>query len=323
MRTISWLLVLAVLLSVVLGGCATAAPKYPEKAVNVIVPNPPGGVNDITARALAEAIKPYFSQPWNIVNRAGGGGSIGMTELVQAKPDGYTISVGASNATLIQPNMTNLVYKGPDDYIPVIKLTNTPIVFAVLADRPWQNLKDVLDYAKANPGKFRVGSPGIGTPHHMDLEILREKTGVNLVHVPFSGGGESSTALLGGHIEGVNIPPSVILGQVKAGKIRLIATFEEKRNPVYPDVPTFKELGYDIAMGEFQLIVVPKGTPDGVVQALHDAVKKALEADSFKKYAAEGAYVIDYKGPADLKKQMENDFVFYGEIVQKLNLKQQ
>ena len=322
MRNVRWLLVLAVLLGALTASSALGAAKYPERAVMVIVPNPPGGLNDLVGRALVEAAKPYFPQPLTILNRPGAGGAVGMTEMFQAKPDGYTVACTSAGATLLLPHVIKTTYKGPEDYVPVIKLTNAPLVFAVQAERPWNAMKDILDYAKANPGKVRVGSPGIGTPHHISLEVLKEKAGVNMVHVPFAGGGESSAALLGGHIEGVVIPPSPIIGHVKAGKLKVLGTFEEKRNPLLPDAPTFREIGYDITLGEYQFILAPKGTPDYVVTALNDALKKALEAESFKKFAQGAGYIIDYKGPADLKKVMQQDYDFYGQMIQKLNIKQ-
>jgi len=321
MRSIRWFLVLALLLAALAGGAAVSAVKYPERAVTVIVPNPPGGLNDLTARALVEAAKPYFPEPLTILNRPGAGGAVGMAEMLLTKPDGYTIACTSAGTALLLPHVIKTTYKGPEDYVPVMKLTNAQVMFAVQAERPWNTVKDIIDYAKANPGKVRVGSPGIGTPHHICLEVLKEKAGVNMIHVPFAGGGESSAALLGGHVEGVIIPPSPIVGHVKAGRLKVLGTFGENRNPLVPDVPTFREVGYDITLGEYQFILAPKGTPDYVVTTLNDAFKKALEAESFKKFAQGSGYVIDYKGPADLKRVMQEDYDFFGQMVQKLNIK--
>jgi len=321
MRSMRWFFVLAVLLGALAASSAVGAATYPERAVMVIVPNPPGGLNDLVGRAVVEAAKPYFPQPLTILNRPGAGGAVGLTEMLQAKPDGYTIACTSAGTTLLLPHMIKTTYKGPEDYVPVLKMTNAPLVFAVQAEKPWNAMKDILEHARANPGKVRVGSPGIGTPHHISLEALKEKAGVNLVHVPFAGGGESSAALLGGHIEGVVIPPSPIVGHVKAGKLKVLGTFEEKRNPLFPDAPTFREVGYDITLGEYQFILAPKGTPEYVVTTLNDALKKALETESFKKFALGAGYVIDYKGPADLKRVMQQDYDFYAQMAQKLNLK--
>ena len=322
MKNLSRFLLVALVLGLMLGGCASAGPKYPDKPINVIVPNPPGGLNDLTARALAESIKPFLPQPFTIVNRSGGNGGVGMGEMVQAKADGYTLCLTFTSTAVVLPQMSKVTYGPPSDYVAVAKVTNAPLVFAVQAERPWQTLKEAAEYAKANPGKFRVGSPGVGSLHHMSLELWNEKTGAGMTHVPFAGGAESSAALLGGHIEGVIIPPSVITGHVQAGKLKVLGVLEEKRIALWPQVPTFKESGYDVVLGETQFILAPKGTPDSVLTILNDAIKKAVDTDSFKKFALDGGYVIDYKNAADTKALLENDYKFYGDLVTKMNLKQ-
>ncbi|MHB1134588.1 MAG: Bug family tripartite tricarboxylate transporter substrate binding protein [Chloroflexota bacterium] len=315
-------LVLAMVASVLAGGCAAAGPKYPEKAINVIVPNPPGGLNDLTARALGESLKAYLPQPFTVVNKAGGNGGVGMGETVQAKADGYTLCLTYTSTALVLPQMSKVPYGAPADYALVAKVTNAPLVFAVQADKPWKNLKEAVDYAKANQGKFRVGTPGVGSIHHMALETWNEKTTAGMVHVPFAGGAESSAALLGGHIEGVIIPPSVITGHVAAGKLKVLGVLEEKRMPLWPNVPTFKESGFDVVLGEYQMILGPKGMPAAAITTLNDAIKKAVETEAFKKFALDGGYVVDYKNAADVTAQMEKDYKTYGDIVKKLGLQQ-
>jgi tripartite-type tricarboxylate transporter receptor subunit TctC len=323
MLAIRWLVVFVLLPAALWAGSLASAGTYPERAVTCIVPNPPGGLNDLTFRALLEAAKPYFPQPLTIVNRAGAGGAVGTAEALLAKPDGYTLACTSAGAAILLAHVLKTTYKGPETYAPILKLTNAPLMFAVQAEKPWSTVKDFIDHAKANPGKVRVGSPGIGTPHHITLEVLKEKTGANMLHVPFSGGGESSAALLGGHVEAIIIPPSPIVGHLKAGKLKVLGTFEEKHNPLLPDVPTFREVGYDLTLGEYQFILAPKGTPEHILTILHDAFKKALETESFKAFAQRAGYVIDYKGPDDLRKVMQQDYDFYGRMVEKLNLKKE
>lgn len=317
----SLVLVLVVVLALLVGACAPAGTKFPERPISLIVPNPPGGTTDLICRALSEAAKPYLPQPLTVVNRPGGAGTVGITEAIQAKPDGYTLAIGGVSTTMLQPHLSKLAYNGPEDYAPVIKLVSSPLVLAVRAEESWGSLKEMLDAAKANPGKLRVGTAGVGSLHHMHLEALKEKAGVNMSHVPFAGGAESSAALLGGHIEGVIIPFSVIAGHVKAGKLKLLVAFEEKRNPLYSDIPTAREAGFDITQGLYHYILTAKGTPDQVVQILHDGMKKAIETESFKKFAHDNGYVMDYKGPADLKRELEHDFTLFGDMVKKLNIK--
>jgi tripartite-type tricarboxylate transporter receptor subunit TctC len=295
---------------------------YPTKAVNIVVPFPPGQSPDLIARALSEGAKGAFPQPFVVVNRPGGAGTLGIAEVVMARADGYTVGLSPIAPLIVQPQITSdLPYKRPDDYRPVMKIGSVPMVFSVLADSPWKSIKDVIDFAKANPGKMRVGSSGLGSIPHMDLELFKEKAGIDLTHVPFPGSAAYIPALLGGHIEAISdsLPP--ILDQVRAGKIRVLATFEEKRNSILPDVPTFKELGFDVTLGVYHSVFVPKGTPDPVVKALADALRKSMDSEPFKKFVESSNYVVDFQDGAALKKQLEADYDRMGPIITKLGLK--
>lgn len=303
------------------GTCAGKA-DYPTKAVNIVVPFPPGQTPDLIARALTEGAKGSFPQPFVVVNRPGGAGTLGIAEVVMARPDGYTVGLSPIAPLTVQPQLTSdLPYKRPDDYRPVMKTGVVPMVFSVLADSPWKSIKDVIAYAKANPGTMRVGSSGLGSIPHMNLEMFKDKAGVSLTHVPFPGSAAYLPALLGGHIEAISdsLPP--ILDQVRAGKVRVLGTFEEKRNSILPDVPTFKELGFDISMEVFHSVFVPKGTPDPVVQILGDGLKKAMDTEAFRKFVQSSNYVVDYRDGAALKKQLDAHYELMGTMIQKLNLK--
>jgi len=211
---------------ILLGGFSPVAAEYPERSVTLICPFPAGGAMDIVARNLVEAMKRHFPKPVAVVNRPGAAGTIGNAEVVQARPDGYTIGISAVAVLTVQPHRTDLPYKTPDDYEPIIKLVNLPIVLAVKADAPWKNAREFLDAARAAPGKLRVASPGVGTILHLDLEALKSAAKVDLTHVPFAGGAESVPALLGGHVEGLNAHPSEIGPHVQAGRARILAVYE-------------------------------------------------------------------------------------------------
>ncbi len=303
---------------------ASAAPKvnYPTKPVNFIVTSPPGGSADLEARQVAEAIKPFFPQPLAVINKAGGGaGSVGTSEVAMARPDGYTIGLVYSASLTMQPLITKLPYRNTNDYTPINNAINLFFVFAVRADAPWKTMKEAIEYAKANPGKVTVGTPGIGSNSHFCLEILKEKAGVDMTHVPQSGDGESVTAVLGGHLSGAVAAPGSVFTQLKAGKLKVLAAFSQIRDPMYPDIPTFKEMGYDITLGAFHPILGPKGLPDAIVQILDAAFKKAWETDAFKKYAGNTSVTLIYQGPADLKKRIEAELALSADMVKKLNLK--
>lgn len=299
------------------------AATFPDRAITLIAPNPPGGNTDIQGRALAEAAKKFLPVPITIVNRPGGGGAVGISEVVQARPNGYTLGIGALSQCILVPLTAKVPYKGPADFQPVIKLANTPLVLAVQAQSPWKTMPELLSHAKANPGKIRVGTAGIGSLHHLHLENLKGKAGVDMTHVPFAGGAESTAALLGAHIEAVILPPSVVVGHVKAGKVRMLGVFDEKRHPMAPEVPTFREMGFDITQGLYALILAPLKTPEPIVTILHDALKKAIETDFFRKFAEEYGYLIAYKGPDDLAKELAHDFAVLGEMVKKAGLRKE
>lgn len=301
------------------GGAAVAA-AYPERPVTLICPFPAGGAMDIVARTLSEAMKRHFPKPLVVVNRAGAAGTIGNSEVVQAKPDGYTIGISAVAVLTVQPHRTDLPYKTPDDYEPIVKLVTLPIVFAVKADSPWKSMREVLDAAKASPGKLRVGSPGVGTILHLNLEALKTEATVDLTHVPFAGGAESVPALLGGHIDGLNVHPAEIGPHVQAGKARVLAVYEERRNPLFPEAPTFRELGYDLTLGVYYLLIAPKGTPPAVLKAIHDAARLATDEPVFVTMAKTRGYAIDYRGPDELKKELWVSYRKNEELIKRLGL---
>ncbi len=297
------------------------AAAYPDKPVNLLVPFPAGGGADLIARNLSEIAKPFFPQPVVVVNRPGGGGAVSASEVIRARPDGYTVGLMTMAIMTLQPHRVALPYKGPEDYAPVLQVINVPVVLAVRADAPWKSLREMLDAAKKEPGKIRVGSPGVGTTVHIAIEILKDRAGVDLIHVPFAGNAESVPALLGGHVEAIMLHPSDVIPHMRAGKARFLVTSETRRSAVYPDVPTFAELGLgEAGIGVYYIVVAPKATPAPVLQTLHDALKKAIETEAFRKFALDTSALVEYRGPAELRKQMESEYVFFGKIVEKLKL---
>ncbi len=311
------------LLSVLgVGACSSSsAPKYPEKPINLIVPYPPGGGMDTSARALIEALKPYVPQPITIVNRGGASGTVGTAEVMQAKADGYTIAWTSNSVMAMQPHRMDLPWKAPETYVPITNGVDQLYVLAVGIDQPWNSLADFVNHAKANPGAIRIGGSGLGTIPHMDVELFKERAGINLTFVPFEGDGPASTQLLGGHIEAHMAPPASVLPHVKAGKLKLLAVIGDKRNEAIPDVPTFQEQGVEVNLVARYFLAAPKGTPDYVVKVLDDAMKQALATPEFKKFAFDNMYNISYLSPPDLKETLQGDYAFFGDLVKKLNLK--
>jgi tripartite-type tricarboxylate transporter receptor subunit TctC len=313
-------LVLALACAVIAAPGEVAA--YPDKPVNLLVPFPAGGGADLIARNLAEIGKTLFPQPIVVVNRPGGGGTVSASEVVRARPDGYTLGLMTMSIMTLQPHRVALPYKTPDDYAPILEVINVPIVLAVRADAPWKSLREMLDAAKKEPGKIRVGSPGVGTTVHIAIEILKDRAGVELTHVPFAGNAESVPALLGGHVEAIMLHPSDVIPHLRAGRARFLVTSETRRSSVYPDVPTFGELGLaEAGIGVYYIVMAPKATPAPVLQAIHDSFKRMIETDAFKKFAVDTSAHVEYRGGADLKRRLEAEYAFFGKVVEKLKLK--
>jgi putative tricarboxylic transport membrane protein len=322
MRIASRLALPLLLIGCVTLGLAGPAAAYPDKPLTLIVPYPAGGAADLIARTLADMAKPHFPQPIAVVNRPGGGGTVAAAEVVRARPDGYTLGLLTIAIMTLQPHRVSLPYKTPDDYASIIEVMNVPVVLVVRTDAPWKTLKDYLEAARANPGKIRAGTPGIGTTTHIAIEMLKDQAGVDITHVPYAGNAESVPALLGGHIESIMLNPSDVIPHLRAGKVRFLATSEPRRSPVYPDVPTLAELGYpDAGIGVAYSVFGPKGTPPQVVQVVHDAFKRVIDTDAYKKFALETSSNVEYRGPVELRRQLDRDYVFFGKAVDKLKLR--
>ncbi len=309
------------LLALALNGCASQA-SYPTKPVTLVVPQPAGGAMDLTARTTAELLKGQLSQSIVVVNREGGSTTIGTAEVAQAKPDGYTIGLLSVAGISLQPHRAALPYKGPEDFTPVINLVNQPFVLAVNADSPYKTIQDLLAFAKANPGKVRIGNSGVGTMPHLRAEQLRIASGIDFISVPHAGDAEGLPALLGGHIDAYAAHPSALIPQVKAGKLRPLAVYEAQHISAWPDIPTFKELGYDITGGVYYLIAAPKGTPNEIVKTLHDAFKKMMDGADFAKFAQDNKMDIDYLNGADLAKRLQSDYETNGKVAELVGWKQ-
>ena len=314
--------ILAIVLLVLTFAAAPAAAEYPERPITVLTGYPAGGMVDIVARALAEGMKKKFPKGIGIVSRPGGGGSLAVAELVGAKPDGYTMILAPLSTLVIHPQLNDLPYKTPDDYIPIINVVSFYSLVTVKGDAPWKTAQELLGAAKASPAKLRVGSPGEGTSSHLNLETIQRMGNVKFTHVPFSGWGESSPALLGGHIEALIAQPGEVKPLVDGGKMRVLMVSQTKRHPAFPDAPTAKELGVgnDTPSGAWFMYVVPKGTPAPVVKYIHDAVKAAMEEPQFINTIKQRIIDIDYRAGDALRADLWKEYRAHTEILSALGL---
>jgi tripartite-type tricarboxylate transporter receptor subunit TctC len=289
------------------------AADFPAKEVQIIIPWAAGGATDLIFRALAATTGKYLGKAVVVVNRPGGAGAVGYTECMQAPPDGYTLVSAITPLTILPHQVTTaFTYKSFD---PVINVVRDPGMFLVKSDSPWKTLKDFLDYAKKNPDMITVGNSGAGGGVHLIALAFEKAAGVKFNHIPFAGGGPSVTALLGGHINAVTVSPPEGIEHVKAGKLRIIALFADKRFGLFPDVPTVKEQGVDFVMGQWRGLAAPKGTPPDVIKKLHDAFKRGMDDPAFIKNAKDMVVNLSYLGPEAFGKVMAHDDEFYGKLV--------
>ena len=262
-----------------------AQEAYPSKAITMVVPFPPGGVADIVGRPLAAQMEKVLKQPVVVVNRAGAGGAVGMASVAKAAPDGYTILMGLSSISIF-PVSDRINGKTPSyetkDFAPIALITADPTVLVVSGDSPWKNLKEFVDSAKAYPGKINYSSSGVYGTLHVAMEIFANTAGIKLFHVPYQGGGPALTALLGGQVHALASGPAAAIGQIKGGKMRALASWSTERLPLMPEVPTFKELGYDAEFYIWSGVFAPAAIPTPVLDRLRAAVREAANSPEFK-----------------------------------------
>src|SRR2546423_5952329 len=297
-----------------------AAAQYPERPVTMLAGYPPGGLLDIVARLVAEGMKPRSPKGMNVVNRPGAAGSVAVAEMARSAADGYTIITTPHSALVIAPQQQELAYKTPDDYDPVLNLVAYYPMIAVRTESEYRTIQELIADARANPGKIRVGSPGEGTSSHLNLEELMHRAGVKMIHVPYAGWGQSSPSLLGGHIEALVAQPGELKGQVDGKRMRVLVAFQPERHPVFPDVPTAKELGWNVANGVWYMLLVPKNTPVSTVKYIHDAAKSAIEDPQFANNMAGRGVDVDYRPGDRLKADLWREYKTHTEILQRIGL---
>ncbi|OGP63112.1 MAG: hypothetical protein A2169_11280 [Deltaproteobacteria bacterium RBG_13_47_9] len=274
--------------------------KYPTKPITYIVGYAPGGASEVTSRVLSDAASKTLGQRMLIVTKPGGGSAVALTGLKSEKPDGYTIGLLPTGAVTAQ-HLRNVSYDCTKDFTFIMQYAYTPSGLVVRADSPWKTLKEFIEYAKVNPGKIRYSTAGPGCPSHLAMEQFTSKAGIKCTHIPFEGTAPSVAAILGGHVEAC--ADSVFWKpHLMSGKLRLLASLDEKRIGFASDVPTLIEMGYDITPISLLGIVGPKGLPPHIVGILHDAYKKAMQDPDFVKVMDQMDMVFSYRGPQDFEK---------------------
>ena len=303
--------------------CAAKGNAFPTKPIKIIVPFPPGGPTDLIARTIVEAAKPNFPQPLMVINKAGGGGAIGASEVIQSPPDGHTLGFIPAAVVVLVPQLQKVPYKGPEDIQPILCSIIGPTMFVVRSDAPWTAMKELLDYAKDNPGKITTGVAGLGSEPYLLLENIKYLAKVNITPVPFEGSGPAVTSLLGGHVSSAILGGSPSIGHVRAGKLKYLAVNTPERIKWAPDVPTLKELGLPTEAfnkGTSFFFFGPRGLPTDILRFISDQLGKAYQSELVQKVFDDNLVFPVNKTPAELEKQFQEDYKSLSEFLKEVKI---
>ena len=297
---------------------AQSARNFPEKPIKLIIAFPAGGPTDITMRQLAENASKVLGQPVIIENKPGAGGTLPAQALQTAQPDGYTLAQMPLGVFRL-PYTTKINWDPVKDISYVINVTGYAFGIVVPADSPFKNWADFVAYAKANPGKLTYGSTGTMTSPHLTTELIAQKAGIELQHVPYKGSADLMLATISGQLMAA-ADSTGFAQQVAAGKLRVLNTWGEKRLDKFPDAPTLKELGYDMVQNSPFGIGAPRDTPPEVVAKIHDAFKKAMEEPSYVAALAKYDMLPNYMSSADYTRFAQDTFGREKALIEKLGL---
>ncbi|RPH26490.1 tripartite tricarboxylate transporter substrate binding protein [Buttiauxella warmboldiae] len=298
---------------------AVQAATYPTKQIDLIVPYAAGGGTDLVARSFADAAKTHLPVSIGVINKPGGSGAIGFSEIATARPNGYKIGLGTVELTTL-PSLGMVRFK-TSDFKPIARLNADPSAITVRADAPWNTLQEFLDYAKANPNKVRIGNSGTGAIWHLAAAALEDKTGSKFTHVPYDGAAPAVTGLLGGHIEAVSVSPGEVINHVKGGKLKTLAVMADERVKSMPEVPTLKEQGVTLSIGTWRGLFVPQKTPQDIVDVLSKAAKETAQEPAFQDALNKLNLNYAWLDSASFQTQITEQEIYFKELLTHLGLK--
>lgn len=307
----------ALLAAAVLIPALAHAQDFPNRPITLIVPFPPGGVTDITARIVAQALEKQMGTTIVVENRGGAGGNIGAALVARSKPDGYTLLYGTQGILAANPYLYKSInFDVQKDFVPVGLTYETAHMLVVRPDLEAKTAQQFIDLAKASPGKLVYGSSGVGGGSHLFMEYFQYSAGIKLLHAPYKGGGPALTDLLGGRLDAMldSIPSAA--AQIKAGKLRALGVSGAKRDADFPDVPTLAEAGLkDFAAVSWGAVMAPTGTPDAVVQKVSEGLRKALEDPNTQKLMAERGASVHPSTPEQAAERIKQDQARWSEVI--------
>ncbi len=295
--------------------------NWPKQTIKMVVPYAPGGPTDIIARLLSTKVGAELGQSVIVDNKAGAGGTIGVAQVLKSAPDGYTFSLVAPGPISGMPNLTKLSYT-PQDILYVTLVAKTSAVIAVQADSGIKTLADLIREAKAKPGKLNYGSAGHGTTTHLGVELLKQESGIDMVHVAYKGAAPALTALLAGEVQMVMLDMLPTLPHVASGKLKVLAIVGESRVPQMPDVPTTKEQGYSrVLMDAYYGIIGPQGLSPAVQNRVRQAFANAINSDEVKAAMAKLGAAGQTSSSEEYKKVMMADYEKWKAVIEKGQIK--
>jgi tripartite-type tricarboxylate transporter receptor subunit TctC len=300
------------------------AQGYPNKPVHVIISFTPGSSTDIVGRVVMAKVSEYWGQPVVADNRPGAGGSIGSNVVAKAAPDGYTLLINSAAHSVNPAIYAKLTYDTKKDFVDIAPLTQQPNVFVVRADSPYKTLMDVVESARAYPGRLNIGHAGVGSGTHLNTERWIAATGIKVVQIPYKGTPEVITNILSGSVHGYWAPISAALSNVKSGKLRALAVSTPKRNPTLPDVPTTAEAGINGADSPLWFgLWAPTGTPDNVVAKINADVRRALADPTVKERLVNlGNDTMDMS-PKEFSDFVDSEIAVYAKVIKDAGIKPQ
>ncbi len=266
----------------------TETASYPEHDVKVIIPWSVGGMTDVLTRPITTWLEDYFDTNFIVENKPGGGGVVGSLLIENSDNDGYTI--GTTSMSTVSAKYVSPVYPDINNVELISQVITIPATVTVNADSPWQTLEDYLAYAKANPGTIKNSNSGNGASAHIYAATFEAETGIHMNHIPYPGYAEAVIALLGNHVDSTNIPLPDVAQHVESGKLRILAIASAERHPDYPDVPTLKEKGIDLVLGNYSGFVAPKGTDPEYIKTIDEAIGKCLEDPEIQQFLLDAGY---------------------------------
>jgi tripartite-type tricarboxylate transporter receptor subunit TctC len=303
-------------------GSAHAQAPWPEKPVRIINPFAPGGGVDAFARPLAAKLAQQTGMNFVVENQGGAGGTLGATTASRAAPDGYTFFAGAIHHAIGETLYTNLQYGIEKDFVPVTVLSFVPNVVVIHPKHNFKSLKDLIDYAKANPGKLNFGSAGNGTSHHLVGELFKLQTGTDMTHVPYKGAGPMMTDLLGGQVDLAFDGMSTSAAPIKAGRLRPLAVTTATRSFIVPEVPTMMESGFkEFEVTTWYAVWAVKGTPQHIVDKMYAEIVKAINTPELKAIWEQQGATAGGMPPAEFGKFVHSEIAKWAKVVKASKLK--